>query len=214
LLSGGFTFAGLGDVRVGPDYIDWGESGNVFGPTDGDIFFLGGTGDFSTLAVTEGTIKDLDAATEPAGTPISVASFFTAAAEPTWVFTLTFIPLGAGSFAGCTSTPGDVCTFPGSPFTITNLSSSESAVALTLRGTVSDGSGDPPSSFTAQLTTQKNMSAAQILAALSVPGGFVQSSFSGEVQVAAIPEPAQASLIGLALIAVGMIRYRFVKRVR
>jgi hypothetical protein len=213
LLAGGFTFTGLGEVRVGPGFIDWGEEGNIFGPTDGDILFISGTGDFSTLALTEGTIKDLDAATAPVGVPFSLPNFLTAAAQPGWLFTLTLIPPGAGTFAGCTSNAGDVCTPPDSPFTITNLSDSESSIALTLRGTISDGSGDPPSLFRAQLTTQKDMTAAEILAELGA-SGFVQSSYSASVTVTAIPEPAQASLIGLALIAIGMVRYRFVKRVR
>jgi hypothetical protein len=91
-----------------------------------------------------------------------------------------------------------VCTPPGSPFTITNLSDTESSVALTMRGVVTDGSGDFPSFFQAQFTTQLDLTAAEALLEIAT-NGFVQSSHSANFTVIPIPEP------GLAPVAVALL---------
>jgi hypothetical protein len=195
--------SGLGDVRVGVtgggvNFIDFAKTGNVFGPTNGDVLFVSGTGDFASLATTTGTIRDLDATIAPVNMPFSLANFITASTRPELEFTLTFIPLGAGSAAECTNNQGDVCTPPGSPFTITNLSDTESSVALTMRGVVTDGSGDFPSFFQAQFTTQLDLTAAEALLEIAT-NGFVQSSHSANFTVIPIPEP------GLAPVAVALL---------
>jgi hypothetical protein len=195
--------SGLGDVRVGVtgggvNFIDFSQVGNVFGPTNGDVLFVSGSGDFTTLATTTGTIRDLDSTIAPVNMAFSLSNFITSTARPELEFTLTFLPLGAGTAAGCNNVAGSVCTPPGSPFTITNLSNTESTVSLTMRGTVSDGSGDPPSFFQAQFSTNLDLTSLEALQQIAA-NGFVQSSHAANWTIIPIPEP------GLAPVAVAIL---------
>jgi hypothetical protein len=219
--SGTFTIVGLGNVRVGDSWIDWGHAGPVFesstytncdpgpnpgpcvidGTTTGDILFTNGSGSFSGLTGTQGTIKDLEDDFAPTNVNFSLANFLVAAADPSLSFTLNFIPLGTGTLAGCSNTPGAVCTPPNSPFTITNLADTDgdgtadnAAVAFVVRGTVTDANGT--STFNGRFSTQIGMSAGEALAIVA-SGGWVESSHSADFDAvaSAIPEPGTVSLL-------------------
>lgn len=231
--SGTFTIVGLGNVRVGDSWIDWGHAGPTFesntytncdpgpnggacvinGSTTGDILFTGGTGTFSGLAGTQGKVKDLEDDFAPPNTNISVANFLTSLANPGLNFTLTYVPSGTGSLAGCSNTPGSVCTPPNSPFTITNLAdidgdgtADNASVAFVVRGTVSDGTGS--TAFQGRFSTQVGMSAAEAIAIVT-SGGWVQSSHSADFDAtAAVPEPGTVSLLAGGALMLLAARFR------
>jgi hypothetical protein len=234
--SGTFTIVGLGNVRVGDSWIDWGHSGPVFesnsytncdpgpnpgscvidGTTTGDILYTNGTGSFSGLVGTTGTVKDLEDDFAPVNTNISVANFLTAAANPGLSFTLNFVPMGTGSAAGCSTAPGAVCTPPNSPFTITNLADTDgdgiadnASVAFVVRGTVSDASGS--TAFNGRFSTQIGMSAAEAIAIVT-GGGWVESSHSADFDATAIPEPGTISLLAGGALMLLAARFRRRKR--
>jgi hypothetical protein len=129
-------------------------------------------------------------------------------------FTLTFINSGSGTAAGCTNTAGDVCTPPGSPFTITNLAGGGSLIGFSVMGTIYDGIG-PVTMFTGRWSTQSPLTAAQLLAAIAL-NGFVAFSNSGnfEANIIPIPEPATLLLFGTGATALAVARRRKQKKSR
>ena len=207
LLSGSFTIVGLEDVRVGTTTINWGEQADNFGTPTGSIFFPTGDGDFTSFSATLGTIRDLNAVTEPIETPLMFHNFVVAAAQPTWDFVLTRILAGGGSPAQCDDNVGSVCTPPGSPFTITNNTAQTGQVAITFHGYVTDGSSDPPSPWIATFSTPVNNTAGEIIAQI-LARGFYQTASAGRFDVTAIPEPETFGIIGFGLIALGILTRR------
>jgi len=95
-----------------------------------------------------------------------------------------------------------------SPFILTN-NGTGTTVTLNVFGTVQDP-GDGLSVWSGSFTTQINntvMTLAQIRTTI-ITGGSVQSSFSGEFDATAVPEPASMALIGGALLAIAGIKRR------
>jgi hypothetical protein len=189
-LKGTFSIVGLDPVVVTPTTIEWGLV--FFNPI--------GTGDFTVLNSTQGELKDLDATQHPVGANFTLDYFLTAFAQPGWNFQLNYISPGAGTAAGCTNDPGDVCTpFPDSPFTITNNATGGSAVELNVAGTLFNNANES-SAFKGLFTTQfVTLTAAELLAILAAQGQVV-SSHSASFIVTAVPEPVTLALFGVGLV--------------
>lgn len=227
---GAFSVVGTGNVRLGNSFIDWGKPGPTFesasypncvsgpnpgacvidGTTTGSSLFTAGTGSFALVVGISGTIADLEDDFAPTGAGFLLDNFLTGV--PGMTFAATFIPKGAGTLAGCTNNVGDVCTIPGSALTITNLPGGGSNVSMAIQGIATDVTG--MSSFEGLVLSQVGLTAAQFIALTQV-NGYIQSSWSANFDVTAVPaatpEPSSLLLLslgGLQLIGVAVHRRR------
>jgi hypothetical protein len=204
IISGQMSITG--SVMVDAQTIDWtpiGAGGNVNVDP-----FVGNSGYFTSLAGVTGTIQDLDLASAPVNTPnLGITNFITFAADPNLTFTLNFIAPGPFSSAQCFDAPaaGQVCTYPGSPFGLSNPTAASTDVNLVLYGTVSDGSGSPPSAFRGTLTTQFDVPYQTLLDTVFVQGGSVANTYSGTFVVTAVPESATIFLLGAGLLGLAVV---------
>jgi hypothetical protein len=199
-----------GSVAVTADALDFLPAAGGTGLFSVDLFTQ--TGDFVPLAGTTGDISDLDAATEPVGVPINLMNFLTFNADPNLTFTLQLIRFGVFGAADCgaPAAAGQTCTPPGSQFNLSNLTSTSSTATFAVAGIVSDGSGDPISTFDGTFSTQfTNQNYQQVLETIG-SGGTVQATYSANFIVTAIPEPGTVSMLVLGglMMAVPMFRRR------
>jgi hypothetical protein len=184
-----------GSATVGGTTIDWWPIGTGVG-----MFTVepSSTGDFASLANTDGTAKDLDVMAQPVGMPFLLMDFLTFAAAPNIHFDLTFIEPGVYGSGDCFAnpSPGQNCTppFPPpiSPFNLTNTPGGGSTAFFVVRGMVrNDLGGVTP--FVGFYTTQFTMPYQQLLQTIQAGGTVDARSFSATL--VAIPEPGTWSMI-------------------
>jgi hypothetical protein len=202
-----------GSISVSSTAIDFLPTGTGVGNFGVDPFTQ--TGSFSTVAGTSGTIKDLNLVAEPVGVPFTLTDWMVFSSNPNITFTLNLIPGGVFTPAGCTgpAAAGQNCTPPGSPFNLTNTSSTSSVASFKTDGTVTNRATSEVSSFDGTFSTQfTNQSLQQLLATVN-GGGSVSATYSANFVVtgaSVIPEPATITLTiaGVVLILAGTLRKR------
>lgn len=201
-LTGTLFFTG--DARVFSDAIDWKTTdGSLEGP--GGITSNMGFGDFDIQPSStgnfaawnqdsdDGEIKDLAQAFAPVGAPISVQPFLMFDARPDVVFELTLIR--QGSFGPCVG--GPICSV--NQFNLVEGTDSVN-VFFEVSGNVYDDTGLInffTGSFAQTFNREDENSIAELLGKLSTQG-FVDASYTANINVAPIPEPGTITLFGMA----------------
>ncbi len=181
-----------------------GTSGTfVVGPPD--------TGMFAGLAVTTGTIMDLNSTAEPINTQVNVPNFMTFAAAPNLSFTLTELLGGTqGACPGPPPAPGQSCTPTGTPYNLNNLTANSSSAGFTVNGYVVDTNHPgTQTSFSGLFTTQfANESLQQVIQTIET-GGKLDATFSAQFIATPTPEPGTIfTLCGGGLLMLGMRAFR------
>jgi hypothetical protein len=115
---------------------------------------------------------------------------------------------GPGAGTPCTAgmAVGQSCSLSGSPFILT-VTNNGTAVELDARGTIADTVG-PPSNWSGAFTTQIAGQTPLQIQNTELTGGTITSSYSGEFNISAVPEPVSMTLMGAGLIALAVIRRR------
>jgi hypothetical protein len=189
------------------------------GPVDGNgdsavMDIVGGSnGSFTPVIGSTVTVHDLNAAQEPAGVVLAspLTTFITFASRP-WTVTLTEVLLGTDGAAGCQSTTvGDRCTIPSSPFNLENKAGNQVAVDFEFLGTANDGSGNLSNVAGNFGTSFSNTTIKGIVDAITAGGTVVTSGHATlGFTASAVPEPGSTSLfvIGVSLLGVSLARRR------
>jgi len=196
----------------------------VISPRDFDFFPLGAgqgnfitgaggfAGDFIGSELTGGTVKDVMG---PDPGPVNIPNFITLKAFPTYAFTATNINAGIFGSGACNApaAKGQTCTIPGGLGNFTNLTATSSQASFAFTGTVSDGSGDPPSDFLVTFTATFSDKSYQKVFSEVAAKKFIDTSFAADVFVfppqSQVPEPASVLGVGCGLAALGLLGRRF-----
>jgi len=208
IITGNFNFSGTLQA-YGNFQFDFfplgGGTGNI------GLGAAGFSGNFVGAENTSGTIQDQSS---PPG-PTNIPNFIALAALPTYNFTVTNVNPGIFGGGQCfvAASAGQTCTTPGSLVNFVNLTNNSSTASYVLRGTVSDGSADPASTFIATFTASfASQSYQQVLLQL-LNNNFVETTFAVDVTVippgtGEIPEPSSMLMLGGGLSVLGLIARR------
>lgn len=208
-ITGTLDIEGTG-VIVSATTIDWlpvgGGTGSISTTSISDLFYDSGT----ALGVSAGLIMDL---TSP--TTFPVMDFMTFAGAPGLSFSLTGLGPGSSDFNCAGLSNGGSCSIaPGSPFVLTQIGNSQTAVILSAFGSATDSMGDKATwtgLFTAQLPS---LTPAQVQANFaSIPGYTIEDSYSGTftaTPMSTIPESSTSlmALTGLGLLLLARTPFR------
>ena len=155
-----------------------------------------------------GNIMDLTAGTIP------VNDFMTFSGTPL-DFVLTGIGPGSSNTNCALSAANPTCSVAaGSPFILTFISSTATAVGLGVSGTLNDGTGGTSAIWNGSFTTQLNESGSQIQST-ELTGGAIASTQSGNfaVTVASTGTPEPSSMV-MVLMGAGLIAIALRRRTR
>jgi hypothetical protein len=128
----------------------------------------------------------------------------------TTVLQLTKFPLGVDGPGQCALPPaaGQICTVPGSPFNLQNLTATSSSITWTMGGVSADGR----STWTGTFSSQFNDIPYQTVLNNSNITGFATDGFSGQITLVEIPEPGTVPmLVGAGMIACAALLRRFTR---
>jgi len=202
------TFNIDGTITVTPTTISWQLSTAPFTAQKATIG-PAATGDFSGLAGTTVTIRNLNNATEPVGVTFAQQPFISFDAAPSFpTLNINFIFGGIYSSAQCAASPaavGQTCTLNGSPFNFVNNpppASPQATATFAFTGVTSDGLETWQGNFTSQFTVPYQ----QVLAQLQ-SSGSVTNTFSATFSLSPVPQVPEAgtlSLLGLGLVALSV----------
>jgi hypothetical protein len=158
------------------------------------------------LAISGNDAGNIQSLVNPPDTPpsfpaVNFISFSNAGI--TTVLMLNSFPLGVNGPGQCASPPaaGQMCTVPGSPFNLQNLTATSSTATFRMGGTTNDSTSTWTGIFASQFNTIPYQT---VLANLST-NGFVSNTFNGQITLVApstVPEPGTAPFL---LLGAGMI---------
>jgi hypothetical protein len=202
----------IGDVEVSAP----GGVGNIdFLPPVGGGFgeflvstALSQTNEFVPLALTPGDIQDLNQAVFPVGVNFLLANFLTFDADADIVFDLRYINPGSFGAAACgaPAAAGQTCTPPGSPFNLSNQTSTESIASFSVLGDMRRVSTGEITQYRMVFSTQfSDQNYQNLLTTINTPGGAVRASFSAEATP--IPEPGTLSLLAASGFLTGVVAF-------
>ncbi|MES1257345.1 MAG: hypothetical protein ABUS51_02900 [Acidobacteriota bacterium] len=167
--------------------------------TTPNVFDAGAPDTGSYTGLTGGTIQNLTGAPVVGNLPSPIVNFATFNTPAGTIhFDLVSTDPGFGTAAGCISNaPGSVCTLPGSPITLTQVTSNRVSITLGINGQAYLGSSSTGTSPTGALFTTQNLipgTITGILAEATSQSGF-QDSYSATFSSVNAPSTCPANTL-------------------
>lgn len=225
-LVAGSTFDMSGDFNVGATFLNWncnqpGDTACATAPSNkGDFLVSTGTGTFAQYVNTFGLITDINNASEPLNTPVSLPDFITFDLNTNETITLTLIPLGtdtpSATCAGLTHcTPENAALITkNNPLGLSAFNLDENATGTSasfgIMGTIVDSSGATAHLSGVFSSQFDGTTPAGALADFFASGSSgLDKTYSSELSFTiSTPEPMTATLLGAGLLAIGLLGRR------